>query len=203
MPIILNLAKIGVNSYKAKLDRALKELSERVKHEVELQILHAMVGEDFPSELKEKKLADLRKGHYNDQVITLMPGYRPNLEIEESFFPEKAITKTVKEIGNFLYGGYYERMKTAFTSFDLQKMAIKHVEEDGIVFLDEIDKLAVPEGPMSNIGKGVSTEGVQRDLLPLIEGTTVNTKFGDLKTDHILFIASGSFSMAKVEDLIP
>lgn len=56
---------------------------------------------------------------------------------------------------------------------------------------------------MSNIGKGVSTEGVQRDLLPLIEGTTVNTKFGDLKTDHILFIASGSFSMAKVEDLIP
>ena len=66
-----------------------------------------MVGEDFPSELKEKKLVDLRKGHYNDQVITLMPGYRPNLEIEEAFFPDKAITKTVKEIGNFLYGGYY------------------------------------------------------------------------------------------------
>jgi ATP-dependent HslUV protease ATP-binding subunit HslU len=52
-------------------------------------------------------------------------------------------------------------------------------------------------------GKGVSTEGVQRDLLPLIEGTTVNTKYGDIRTDHILFIASGSFSMAKVEDLIP
>ena len=82
-------------------------------------------------------------------------------------------------------------------------MAIKHVEEDGIVFLDEIDKLAVPEGPQSMAGKGVSTEGVQRDLLPLIEGTTVNTKYGDIKTDHILFIASGSFSMAKVEDLIP
>lgn len=77
------------------------------------------------------------------------------------------------------------------------------VEEDGIVFLDEIDKLAVAEGPMSNMGKGVSTEGVQRDLLPLIEGTTVPTKFGDVKTDHILFIASGSFSMAKVENLIP
>lgn len=56
---------------------------------------------------------------------------------------------------------------------------------------------------MSNFGKGVSTEGVQRDLLPLIEGTMINTKFGDIKTDHILFIASGSFSMAKVEDLIP
>lgn len=56
---------------------------------------------------------------------------------------------------------------------------------------------------MSQISKGVSTEGVQRDLLPLIEGTTVNTKYGDVKTDHILFIASGSFSMAKIEDLIP
>jgi ATP-dependent HslUV protease ATP-binding subunit HslU len=56
---------------------------------------------------------------------------------------------------------------------------------------------------MSSVGKGVSTEGVQRDLLPLIEGTTVSTKFGDVKTDHILFIASGSFSMTKIEDLIP
>jgi ATP-dependent HslUV protease ATP-binding subunit HslU len=81
---------------------------------------------------------------------------------------------------------------------DIHKEAIKVVEEDGIVFLDEIDKLAVPEGPFSNVGKGVSTEGVQRDLLPLIEGTTVSTKFGDVRTDHILFIASGSFSMAKV-----
>ncbi len=77
------------------------------------------------------------------------------------------------------------------------------MEEDGIVFIDEIDKLAVPDGPLSNVGKGVSTEGVQRDLLPLIEGTTVNTKFGDVKTDHILFIASGSFSMSKIDDLIP
>ena len=58
------------------------------------------------------------------------------------------------------------------------------------------------EGPFQN-GKGVSTEGVQRDLLPIIEGTTINTKYGDVKTDHILFIASGSFSMAKVDDLIP
>lgn len=63
--------------------------------------------------------------------------------------------------------------------------------------------MAVPEGPLSSTGKGVSTEGVQRDLLPLIEGTTVSTKFGDVKTDHILFIASGSFSMTRIEDLIP
>lgn len=60
----------------------------------------------------------------------------------------------------------------------------------------------MPEGP-NYTGKGVSTEGVQRDLLPLIEGSVINTKYGDVKTDHILFIASGSFSMSKVEDLIP
>lgn len=90
-----------------------------------------------------------------------------------------------------------------YTTVDIQKLAIKHVEEDGIVFIDEIDKLAVAEGPMSVSGKGVSTEGVQRDLLPLIEGSSISTKYGDVKTDHILFIASGSFSMAKVEDLLP
>lgn len=89
-------------------------------------------------------------------------------------------------------------MKSVYTDIDIQKEALKYVEEEGIVFLDEIDKLAVPEGPMSSVGKGVSTEGVQRDLLPLIEGTTVSTKFGDVKTDHILFIASGSFSMTKI-----
>ncbi len=81
-------------------------------------------------------------------------------------------------------------------------MALKSVEEEGIIFIDEIDKLAVPDS-IINTGKGVSTEGVQRDLLPLIEGTVINTKYGDIKTDHILFIASGSFSMSKVEDLIP
>lgn len=116
-----------------------------------------MVGDTLPAELREKKLQDLRKGHYNDQIITVMPGYKPNLEIDEAFLPQKAITKSVKEIGNFLYSAYYEKLKSVYTSIDLQKLAIKHVEEDGIVFLDEIDKLAVPEGPMSVSGKGVST----------------------------------------------
>ena len=68
--------------------------------------------------------------------------------------------------------------------------------------MDEIDKLAVPDRQNFS-GKGVSTDGVQRDLLPLIEGSVINTKYGDVKTDHILFIASGSFSMSKVDDLIP
>jgi ATP-dependent HslUV protease ATP-binding subunit HslU len=77
--------------------------------------------------------------------------------------------------------------------------AIREVENNGIVFLDEIDKIAVSDVR----GGSVSREGVQRDLLPLIEGTTVATKYGPMKTDHILFIASGAFHVAKPSDLLP
>jgi ATP-dependent HslUV protease ATP-binding subunit HslU len=78
--------------------------------------------------------------------------------------------------------------------------SIKAVEQNGIVFLDEIDKIAGREG---RVGADVSREGVQRDLLPLIEGTTVSTKHGTVKTDHILFIASGAFHLSKPSDLLP
>ncbi|NCP65539.1 MAG: HslU--HslV peptidase ATPase subunit [Paraglaciecola sp.] len=84
---------------------------------------------------------------------------------------------------------------------DLKKTAIESLEQNGIVFIDEIDKICKREG--SNSGGDVSREGVQRDLLPLVEGSTVNTKHGMVKTDHILFIASGAFQMCKPSDLIP
>ncbi len=80
--------------------------------------------------------------------------------------------------------------------------AIRAVENDGIVFLDEIDKICA-RSETGRIGADVSREGVQRDLLPLIEGTTVSTKYGPVKTDHVLFIASGAFHMAKPSDLLP
>jgi len=83
---------------------------------------------------------------------------------------------------------------------EVVRRALDATENDGIVFLDEIDKIASREGGM---GAGVSREGVQRDLLPLIEGTTVATKYGPLKTDHILFIASGAFHVSKPSDLLP
>jgi ATP-dependent HslUV protease ATP-binding subunit HslU len=82
----------------------------------------------------------------------------------------------------------------------LVQEAIKAVENNGIVFLDEIDKICAREG---RVGADVSREGVQRDLLPLIEGTTVTTKHGTVKTDHILFIASGAFHISKPSDLLP
>jgi ATP-dependent HslUV protease ATP-binding subunit HslU len=80
--------------------------------------------------------------------------------------------------------------------------AIRNVENDGIVFLDEIDKICA-RSETGRIGADVSREGVQRDLLPLIEGTTVSTKYGPVKTDHVLFIASGAFHAAKPSDLLP
>jgi len=83
---------------------------------------------------------------------------------------------------------------------EVVQKALSATENDGIVFLDEIDKIAVREGA---VGAGVSREGVQRDLLPLVEGTTVATKYGPIKTDHILFIASGAFHASKPSDLLP
>jgi ATP-dependent HslUV protease ATP-binding subunit HslU len=79
--------------------------------------------------------------------------------------------------------------------------AIRRTEESGIIFLDEIDKVAGRQGAHS--GPDVSREGVQRDLLPIVEGSTVSTKYGQVKTDHVLFIAAGAFHVAKVSDLIP
>ncbi|KAG0012502.1 hypothetical protein BGZ81_001511 [Podila clonocystis] len=85
---------------------------------------------------------------------------------------------------------------------DVKEKAIKSIEQHGIVFLDEIDKIASRNGGNGSGGE-ISRQGVQRDLLPLVEGTTVNTKYGMIKTDHILFIASGAFHLAKPSDLIP
>ena len=78
--------------------------------------------------------------------------------------------------------------------------ALKYVEQNGIVFIDEIDKVAIKS---SGNNADVSRSGVQRDLLPLVEGTTVSTKYGMVKTDHILFIASGAFHLSKPSDLLP
>jgi ATP-dependent HslUV protease ATP-binding subunit HslU len=85
----------------------------------------------------------------------------------------------------------------------LTKDAVSHAENNGIVFIDEIDKICARTMEGGFRGGDVSREGVQRDLLPLIEGTTVNTKYGLVKTDHVLFIASGAFHLAKPSDLLP
>jgi ATP-dependent HslUV protease ATP-binding subunit HslU len=104
---------------------------------------------------------------------------------------------TIAEAMKLLVDEEAERM---VNEDELRQRAIANVEQNGIVFLDEIDKIATRANTQ---GADVSRAGVQRDLLPLVEGTTVNTKYGMVKTDHILFIASGAFHLAKPSDLIP
>lgn len=93
-------------------------------------------------------------------------------------------------------------MEALEKSINIEKAAIHAVENHGIVFIDEIDKIASSNDTIMST-KSPSTDGVQRDLLPLIEGTVVSTKWGDVKTDHILFITAGAFSTSKPSDLIP
>jgi len=95
----------------------------------------------------------------------------------------------------------YEEAQALIDMDEVQREAVKRVEEGGIVFLDEIDKIASKEG--ASCGPDVSRGGVQRDILPIVEGATVNTKYGPVKTDHILFIAAGAFHVSKPSDLIP
>lgn len=116
-----------------------------------------------------------------------------------SLFPKKTKTKkvTVKEALDYFTREEAEKL---IDMDEVVKEAIYRVENMGIVFIDEIDKIA---GRERGIGPDVSREGVQRDLLPLVEGTTVNTKYGVVRTDHILFIAAGAFHVSKPSDLIP
>jgi ATP-dependent HslUV protease ATP-binding subunit HslU len=109
----------------------------------------------------------------------------------------KKVKTTVKDSYGLLIADESDKL---IDSEQIQREAVRSVENDGIVFLDEIDKIAAREG---GVGAGVSREGVQRDLLPLVEGTTVSTKYGPVKTDHILFIASGAFHVSKPSDLLP
>ena len=109
----------------------------------------------------------------------------------------KKVKTTVKDSYGLLIADESDKL---IDSEQIAREAVRSVENDGIVFLDEIDKIAAREG---GVGAGVSREGVQRDLLPLVEGTTVSTKYGPVKTDHILFIASGAFHVSKPSDLLP
>ena len=111
---------------------------------------------------------------------------------------KKARKVKVKEAMKFLID---EEAAKLVNEEEMKQKAIANVEQNGIVFLDEIDKIATRSS--QNGGADVSRAGVQRDLLPLVEGTTVNTKYGMIKTDHILFIASGAFHLSKPSDLIP
>jgi ATP-dependent HslUV protease ATP-binding subunit HslU len=166
---------------------------------------------------REKFRKFLKEGRLNDKYVEIETSERsipiievfsaPGLEdmdmnirdMLSNFFPKKTKRKKVKveEALNILI---QEETQRLIDMDRVIKLAVERVEQSGIIFIDEIDKIA---GRESHYGPDVSREGVQRDLLPIIEGTSVNTKYGFVRTDHILFIAAGAFHVSKPSDLIP
>ncbi len=182
-------------------------------------ITHATPADnDIPSgnHTRQTLLKRLREGALNERMIEIElaeagphmeimapPGMEEMTEQIKSMFSgigsgrKKSRKISVKEAMKILVE---EEADKLINEDDLKQLAIHNVEQNGIVFLDEIDKIA---SRSEFGGADVSRAGVQRDLLPLVEGTTVNTRYGMIKTDHILFIASGAFHLAKPSDLIP
>ena len=200
-------------------ERRRKDVQARAQQAAENRVLDALVGANASGSTKEAFRKKLRTGELNDKEIEIevqaggsglplfdipgMPGAQMGaLSIGDIFGKlgggrTKTRRVTVADSYDILVS---EESDKLLDSDQLTQEAIKTVENNGIVFLDEIDKICAREG---RIGADVSREGVQRDLLPLIEGTTVATKHGSVKTDHILFIASGAFHISKPSDLLP
>ena len=200
-------------------ERKRKDVQAKAEQNAEERVVDALVGPGAGAATRESFRKRLRAGELNDKEIEIevqsggggmpmfeipgMPGAQMGAINLGDIFGKlgggRAKTRkvTVQDSHAILIN---EESDKLLDNEQLVQESIKAVEQNGIVFLDEIDKIAGREGRM---GADVSREGVQRDLLPLIEGTTVNTKHGPVKTDHVLFIASGAFHISKPSDLLP
>ena len=213
--IIRDLVEVGIGLVREAKRKEVKALAEKNAEE---RVLDALVGQNARPETRESWRRQLRNNELNDKVIEIQVA-----ETGPSFptFDIPGGQVGMINIGDMLGKAFGGRTKTRrmavgqsyemligqesdklIDSDQITSEAIKAVENDGIVFLDEIDKICA-RSETGRISADVSREGVQRDLLPLIEGTTVSTKYGPVKTDHVLFIASGAFHMAKPSDLLP
>lgn len=216
--IIRDLIEIGITMHKDKMRRKVKAKAEIFAEE---RVLNALIGENASEGTKEKFKKQLRDGALANQEIEIeveesvnpamptidipgMPGAQMGMmnlgDIFGKAFGSKRVKKKmrVEDSYEILINEESEKL------LDQDKAladAIEDVQQNGIVFIDEIDKITTRSDARSS-GE-VSREGVQRDLLPLLEGTQVSTKYGIIKTDHILFIASGAFHVAKPSDLLP
>ncbi|MGL4636306.1 MAG: ATP-dependent protease ATPase subunit HslU [Beijerinckiaceae bacterium] len=214
--IVRDLLDIGIAQVK---EAKRKEVTARAEIAAEDRVLDVIVGANASEATRDSFRRKLRLGELDDKEIEIemqqggggmpmlelpgMPGAQMGaISIGDIFGKMGGRTKprktTVKEAHEPLVA---EESDKLLDQDAVIKEAIRQVEDNGIVFLDEIDKICVREGRSG--GGEVSREGVQRDLLPLIEGTNVSTKHGVVKTDHILFIASGAFHIARPSDLLP
>jgi ATP-dependent HslUV protease ATP-binding subunit HslU len=200
-------------------EKKRKDVQARAELAAEERVLDALVGAGSGASTRESFRKKLREGQLDDKEIDIevqagssgmpmfdipgLPGAQVGTISIGDIFGKlgsgRTKTRRVK-VGESHAILVNEESDRLLDDEQLTQEAIRAVEQNGIVFLDEIDKICAREGRM---GGDVSREGVQRDLLPLIEGTTVATKHGPVKTDHILFIASGAFHISKPSDLLP
>ena len=200
-------------------ERLRKDVRARAELAAEERVLDALVGENASAETRQKFRRMLREGSLDQREIEVQLQDGAGLQVPQMDMPGMPGQMGVINLGEMLgkaFGGRSRpRRMSVRESHDIligeesdklldQERVLREakaaVEQNGIVFIDEIDKISAREG---RSGADVSREGVQRDLLPLIEGTTVATKHGPVKTDHVLFIASGAFHLAKPSDLLP
>jgi ATP-dependent HslUV protease ATP-binding subunit HslU len=203
-------------------EKKRKEVRARAELAAEERVLDALVGTDARPDTRDKFRQKLRAGEMDDKEIVIKVadtsggGGLPTFDIPGMPGAQMGMLNLNDVFGKMMGGRTKDKRTTVAESHpmliaeesdkllddeDVTRTAIDAVEQSGIVFLDEIDKITARSGERS--GADVSREGVQRDLLPLIEGTTVGTKYGPVRTDHVLFIASGAFSIAKPSDLLP
>ncbi|MEK0084290.1 ATP-dependent protease ATPase subunit HslU [Benzoatithermus flavus] len=215
--IVRDLVEIAM---KLTRDRLRKEVAAQAELNAEERVLDALVGSGAAKETRDKFRRMLRDGHLAERMIEIDvqdtgAASLPTFDIPGMPGAQMGMIN-LGDIFGKAFGGRTKRKKlTVAQSYEVlmaeesdklldqervTREAVAATEQNGIVFLDEIDKISAREG---RIGADVSREGVQRDLLPLIEGTTVTTKYGAVRTDHILFIASGAFHLSKPSDLLP
>lgn len=215
--IIRDLTEIAIGLVK---DNLRKEVRAKAEHHAEERVLDALVGNSAGEETRKKFRTMLRNGELADKEIEIEVADNggasmPSFDIPGMPGAQMGVMNLGDILGKIGGGRTKKRRLSVDESYEILmneesdklldqeqivQEAIKAVENNGIVFIDEIDKVSARHDMK---GGEVSREGVQRDLLPLLEGSSVPTKYGAVKTDHILFIASGAFHMAKPSDLLP
>jgi ATP-dependent HslUV protease ATP-binding subunit HslU len=216
--IMRDLVDASINMLR---DASRKDVQAKAETNAEERLITALVGDKAAADTRSKFRRMLRAGELEDQEIEIaladagsnpigqidLPGMPPgqmiNLgEMMRGMMGGRQVTRKMK-VADARRALEREEADKLLDNERLTKDALMHAENNGIVFIDEIDKICARSSEGGFRGADVSREGVQRDLLPLIEGTTVNTKHGPVKSDHVLFIASGAFHLAKPADLLP
>ncbi|MFM2391529.1 MAG: ATP-dependent protease ATPase subunit HslU [Pseudomonadota bacterium] len=212
--IVRDLVDVGMVEVRARMREDVKA---RARAAAEDRVIEALAGKDAREQTREMFRGKLKRGELDATVIEIdVVDAGPAMPQMPMGGGMEMQMQGLQDLFGKAFGGRTSRKKvTVAESYDLligqeadkllddeavKAAALEAVQENGIVFLDEIDKICARADAR---GADVSREGVQRDLLPLIEGTTVSTKYGPVKTDHILFIASGAFHVAKPSDLLP